>query len=218
MPFLLKVEKREGRGKSEARKLRREGYIPAVAYGRGEKTTPLKVPIQNFKDLMKETHGEKTVIYLQMGRSKKWAVLKEVMRHPVTGKILHADFLLLHKGETLTIKVPVILEGVPKGTKLGGVLEQITREIEIRSIPTKLPPHISVDVTGLGLGDSIFVRDIKLEDVEILEDPDTPIATVLVPRRVEVREEVEVEAEVEEAEAEAPPEEKEKEKEEEQKE
>lgn len=208
MPFLLKVEKREERGKSGARKLRLEGYIPAIAYGRGEKTVPVKVSRESFIDLIKETGGEKSVIYLQMGRSKKWAVLKEIMRHPVTGKVLHADFLLLHKGETLTIKVPIILEGIPKGTKLGGILDQITREIEIRSIPSKLPPHISVDVTDLGLGDSIFVRDIKIEDLEILEDPDTPIATVFVPRRVEVKEKVE-----EEAEEEVPPEEKKEEEE-----
>ncbi len=207
MPFVLKVENRDEKGKSLARKLRKEGYLPAVAYGKGEDTIPLKIPIQRFMDMMKETHGEKTVIHLQLGRSKKWAVLKEVMYHPVTGTILHADFLLLHKGETVTISVPVILEGEPKGTKLGGVLEQITREIEVRATPAHLPPHISVDVSELGLGDSLFVKDIKIENVEILENPDTPIATVLIPRRVEVKEEEEVEEE-EVAEEKAPEEEK----------
>lgn len=212
MPFVLKIEKREEKGKSAARRLRRKGYIPAVAYGRGEKTIPIKVSAQRFTEFMKETHGEKAVIHLQIGRSKKWAVVKDIARHPVYGTILHADFLLLHKGETITIKVPVILEGVPKGAKLGGILEQLMREVEIRSIPTKLPPHVSVDISELGLGDSVHVRDIEIKDAEILDDPDLPIATVLVPRRVEVKELEEAEEVPEEVpeEAEERPEEREK--------
>jgi len=206
MNFELKLEKRTEKGKSANRKLRREGYLPAVMYGHGEKPQPVKVKRVDFDRLFKATKGESVVLQLKLGRSKKLSIIKEVARHPVTGEPLHVDFHILHKGEAVEVAVPVVLLGTPKGIKLGGILEHILREVTVKAKPSDIPPHIEVDVSELGIGDSIHVKDIKLEGVEILEDPEETIVTILAPRKAveevvapAAEEEVEVEAEEEEA-------------------
>ena len=206
MNFELKLEKRTEKGKSANRKLRREGYLPAIMYGHGEEPQLVKVKRVDFDRLFKATKGESVVLQLKLGRSKKLSIIKEVARHPVTGEPLHVDFHILHKGEAVEVAVPVLLVGTPRGIKLGGVLEHILREVTVKAKPSDIPPHIEIDVSELGIGDSIHVKDIKLEGVEILEDPEETIVTVLAPRKAveevaapAAEEEVEAEAEEEEA-------------------
>ena len=202
MNFELKLEKRTEKGKSANRKLRREGYLPAVMYGHGEKPQLVKVKRADFDKLFKATKGESVVLQLKLGRSKKLSIIKEVARHPVTGEPLHIDFHILHKGEAVEVAVPVVLVGTPKGIKLCGVLEHILREVTVKAKPSDIPPHVEIDVTELEIGDSIHVKDIKLEGVEILEDPEETIVTILAPRKA-VEEVVAPAAEEVEAEAEA---------------
>lgn len=207
MDFVLEVEKREEVGKQAAKKLRKAGFIPGVVYGHGEKTTPVKVSAVQITEFMKQSHGEAVSLKLKLGRKKYDVIIKSVERDPVTGGILHLDFQILHKGEKVTVEVPIEVVGTPIGVKQGGILEHLIRSIEVRAVPSKLPPHIEVDVSELRIGDSIFIKDLKLEDVEILEDPEEAIVTVLAPRKtVEVVEGEEAEA-PEEGEAEETPEE-----------
>ena len=194
MDFVLDVEKREEVGKQAAKRLRREGFVPGVVYGHGEETTPIKVPTMQISEFLKQSHGEAVSLRLKLGKKKYNAIIKAIERDPVTGDILHLDFQILHKGEKITVEVPIEVVGTPIGVKQGGILEHLVRSIEVRAIPSKLPSHIEIDVSELHIGDSIFVKDLKLEDVEILEDPEEAIVTVLAPRKaVEVVEEEEAE-------------------------
>jgi len=204
MEYQIKAQIRNEVGKSSVRKLRREGFLPAVAYGAGEETILLKINKKDFVKFLHTVKGESVLIKLRINRKIKTAILKEIERDPVTGDVLHADFQVLHKGEKVAVTVPVLLKGTPEGVKMGGIMEQILREIEIRAIPSKIPAHVEIDVSNLKIGDSIHVRDIKLEDMEILEEEEATIVTVIAPKRVEVvEEEVPVE-EVEMPEEEAP--------------
>ncbi len=183
MNFELKAEPREGKGKSACRKLRREGYLPAIMYGHGEQPKLLKVKKTEFKKFLRATKGESVILSLKIGRAKKLSIIKDIARHPVTGEPLHIDFHILHKGEKVEVSVPVILVGTPQGTKVGGILEHILREITVKADPAHIPPHVEVDVSHLGIGDSVHVRDLQIPHVEILEDPEETIATVLAPRK-----------------------------------
>jgi len=205
MPFVLKAEERKEKGTSLAKKLRREGYLPAVAYGRGEGPILVKVPFSELQRLSKEAKGESVLIELRIGRKKHLTVLKEVQRDVVTGEPLHLDFHILHKGEKVSVTIPIVLVGKAKGEKKGGVVEQLLREIEIRALPRDIPPHIEVDISELDIGDTIHVRDVSLENVEIITEPEAGIATVLAPRKVEkvAEEEVKEEVPLEEKEEEA---------------
>ena len=178
-------------GKSAVRKLRAAGMLPAVMYGHGEETKPIKINAHEFEKLWHKIKGESVIINLKLGDTSKLAVIQDIARHPVTGKILHVDFHLLHKGEKVEVTVPVITVGTPKGVKMGGILEHIMRELTIRALPDNIPPHIEIDVSELGLGDSIHVKDVKIEGIEIVEDPEEPIVTVIAPHRAVIEEKVE---------------------------
>ncbi len=202
MAVELRVEYRNELGKSAVRKLRAAGYLPGVIYGAGEETAHIKFNAKEFEHLWHKIHGESVVINLIFpDGTQKMGVIQEIARHPVTGKMLHADFHILHKGEKVEVTVPIITVGTAKGVKMGGILEHIIREIDIKTTPDNIPPHIEVDVSSLGIGDSIHVKDLKLEGIEIDEDPEEVIVTVLAPRKG-VEEVVEEEAVEEEAEAE----------------
>ncbi len=183
MKYELKAEIRKETGKSIARKLRAIGKIPAVVYGAGEGTVPITVDRRELETLLRETHGESVVIKLKINRKTKSVLPKEIQRDPVTGRIIHVDFIALHKGEKVLVEVPLITVGESIGVKKGGILEVLVRSLEIRSKPDKIPPHIEVDISNLDIGESLHVRDIKLpKGVEVLEDPDEAILTILAPR------------------------------------
>ncbi len=195
MARVLKVEKREEFGTSRVKKLRKSGYIPGVIYGHAGENYPVKINLKDFQHFLAEIHGETQLITVKMDGEEKQVFIKEIQRDPLYGRPIHVDFQIAYAGEKIELTVPVILKGEAKGVKLGGMVEQITRELTIYVIPSKSIPHIEIDITDLGLGDSIHVRDLKLDpDIEILEPPDTPIVTVLAPKRGVVEEEVAEEA------------------------
>ncbi len=192
----LKAEYRQGTGKSVTRKLRAQGKIPAILYGAGEQNRLLQLDAHEMDVFLRHQAGESPVVHLEIDGETLEVIIKEVQREPVFGKLLHVDFQVLHKGEKVIVEVPVVLKGEAVGVKKGGVLEQLVREVEIRAIPSKLPSAIEVDVSDLDIGDAVHVRDLKVEEgVEILEDPEQTVVTILAPKK----------AAEEEAEAEAPP-------------
>jgi len=204
MAYELHAEIRKGTGKSVTRKLRAQGKIPAVMYGAGEPTQPLTLDLHEVDTFFKKTRGESVVITLKVDGEVKQVLPKEVQRDPVTGRILHVDFLILHKGEKVIVEVPIVTVGESVGVKKGGVLEVLLRSVEVRAEPANLPSHIEVEITNLDLGDVVHVRDLPVpEGVEILEDPDEPVVTILIPRAAE--EEAEAAPEEEVPPTEAPP-------------
>lgn len=179
--FILNVSKRERSGKGAARQLRRSGFIPCVLY-RGGSSEPIQIATKEILPFMNIATREKLFVTLRFNDGEKQAVLQDYQVDPVSGKLLHVDFLEVSATEKIRVTVPIILIGEPIGVKQDkGVLQHGISEIEIEAIPEKIPGHIEIDVSSLEVGDSIHVRDIKFEEgIKVLSDPDDVIATVTV--------------------------------------
>jgi large subunit ribosomal protein L25 len=192
----LEAKIREKTGKEVSKKLRKNGWIPAVVYGAHEENLHISVPLKELHELIKEIHGEAKIVKLKAEDIEKDVLLKHVDRDPVTGEIIHADFQVIHKGEEIHVDVPLEIQGTAKGTKVGGILEVLHWHIPVRGEISKIPPQITIDVSELDIHDSIHVKDLKIEGVKILLHADEPIVTVIPPKRME---EVKAEAPAEEA-------------------
>ena len=180
----LEVQQRNTFGKQSARDLRKEGGVPAVLYGRAQDTVSIQIDARTFRQFLR-TYGENVVINMEIGNGNtETVIIKEIQRHPVEKqKLIHADFIRISLDEPVTSAVPVVLEGTPQGIQEGGVLEFPLRQITIHCLPMQMPTDISIDVSGLDIGDSIHVSDLSLdEDLEILDDLERTIATVSQPR------------------------------------
>lgn len=198
----IAAERRQTRGKGAARRSRRQGRVPAVIYGHGREAEALTV---SALELGKALHGiaaESTVIDLAVDGAPSKVLIREIQRHPTRMHITHVDFYEIHAGEKITLEVPVRIVGAAEGVRNdGGVLEHFLREIEIEVLPQDIPDRVDVDVTELGIGDSLHVSDITVPNAKILTEADTTICTV-VPPRVEEEKPVVAELEAEVAEPE----------------
>lgn len=178
----LSGTRRERIGKGAARKARAAGQIPGVLYGHGETPIPLSIGGVEFHTALRNHKGGNAVVSLAVADGEFTALLRDVQYDPITHDILHLDFQHISLTESVEVKVPVHLNGLAVGVKDGGgILEAIVREVEVRCLPTAIPPSIDVDVSALNIGDSIHVRDLSMADVEILSDPDGTVATVVPP-------------------------------------
>lgn len=199
----VKAQLRDGRGKNDARRARREGMIPVTVYGGEGGTVAAVAPLSELAAILRSEAGRNTIFTLDIeGVGASEVMFHERQLDPVRMRLIHADFQRLVKGKKIEVTVPLHLDGEPVGVREEqGVLEQIVREIEIRCEPREIPDALSVDVTNLGVHDVLHVSDIKVEEnIEILTAAETVIATVGI-----VKEEV-VEAPPVEGEAAAEPE------------
>lgn len=180
----LRAKPREESGKEYAKKLRRNGFVPAVLYGPETKTLALEVETKSFLSLLRGGLGENVIITLLLDDKKdsqRKVLVREVQRDPVTGAILHLDFHQISLTKKLTIQVPIHLVGTPVGVDDGGILQHALRDLEIECLPTAIPEKIEVDVSHLKIGDSVHVADIKVENAEILSDSKSSIVSVVPP-------------------------------------
>ncbi len=197
----LKADFREERGRRSSKRLRYQGWIPAVMYGDGD-SVPIKVDRKEFTHKIPVSKAESILFEIQVDGESSPAVIREMQLDPITEEILHIDFYKVTRGKKLTISVPIVLvnRDICAGVKAGGVLEEHLREIEIECIPSRIPSSVEVDIANLSIGDAIHVRDIQPpEGVDILQDPDDVIVLVEEPvKGLETTEEVpeEVEEEV----------------------
>jgi len=196
---LLRAEIREGTGKGIARKLRENGLVPAIFYGPRSQTIPLTVDPKELSSTLQTEAGGNVLIDLEIRKGdqseRKVVMVKELQFDHLQKRLLHTDFYEVAMDVMVTVEVPIHLVGKPEGTKMGGVLEQIRRVIEIQCLPGDIPKSIDVDVSALKIGDSIHVNDIHVEKAKILSDTNFTIATV-VPPVVEEKKVEEVAAEV----------------------
>jgi large subunit ribosomal protein L25 len=187
---VLNAEHRDKRGKEIAKKLRLKGKIPAIFYGPHSETIPLMVDPKELSRALHTEAGENVLIDLNIQRGgeslQKVVMLKELQIHPLQRKTLHADFYEVSMDVMVNVEVPVHLLGKAEGVKLGGILEQVQRSIQIQCLPGDIPRSIDVDVSGLSIGDSIHVRDLKVDTFKVLSDANFTIATVVLPA-VEVK-------------------------------
>ncbi len=192
----LSAEKREDKGKSAARKYRRQGKIPAVLYG--ENKEPVHVVIDEH-NLTLGLRGHHSVINLEIDGKPHRCIVREVQYHPVTSKILHVDFLGIQGHEKIEMEVPIRFEGKPEGVREGGIFDEIKRTLDIEVLPENIPDEIIINVDALKIGDAIRIKDIQSDKYEVLGDPEDVICRVEAPH---VAEEAEAEAEEEEEAAE----------------
>ncbi len=189
-------------GKEASKKLRQKGLVPAICYGPRTDAVPLTL---DPKELMKTIHmGENVLIDLMIQDGKKAAqkvvVVRDLQLDPIKDQCIHADLFEVVMDEEISVEVPIVLVGKPEGVKMGGVLEQITREITVECLPADIPQSIDVDVSHLNIGDTIHIGDVGLEKGKVLVDAATTLATVVAPTVEKVVVEEEVEEEVAEAE------------------
>jgi large subunit ribosomal protein L25 len=191
--FVIEVEERSQLGKNESRRLRREGRIPAVLYGAGKSTFPVSVDPKVVEKILHSEAGENTLLDLHLkGKdARRKAMIREYQVDPLTGTVVHADFVRIEMDTKLVFSVPVRAMGTPPGVKeQGGVLEVVLREIELECLPGDIPEHIEIDVSGLHIGDQIRVADLESfgGKVEYQQPGDTVVVTLVAPRVAEEEE------------------------------
>jgi large subunit ribosomal protein L25 len=184
----LQATRRSGAGKGAARSLRRSGSVPAVIYGHDRPPESLAVDAVILGKLLGSISAASTILDVTIddGATVK-ALIREIQRHPLRATdILHFDLYEVRADEKITVEVPVHLVGTADGVRnFGGVLDQVLHRLEILVFPGDIPPHIDIDVTNLAIGKSMFVRDVKLEKAEVLNDPTLPICSCVAPRTEE---------------------------------
>jgi large subunit ribosomal protein L25 len=206
----LEVQERERPGTRESRRLRRAGMIPGVLYGRG---TPhaICVPERELRRVLTGDHGLHAILDVVLAGQKSThsSILKDYQVDPIRGKIEHFDLHEVRLDQAIQTGVVVELVGESAGTKAGGVLSQVLREVRVEALPLEVPERLELDVSAMEIGDTLRLADLPArEGVAFLDDPETVLATVTLPTRVE---EPEPEEELEEGEelpeGEVPPEE-----------
>jgi large subunit ribosomal protein L25 len=194
----LQAEPREPNGSREARRLRRAGKVPGVLYGGGDEPVSFQVPARTLRQVLASAGA--VLDFSIDGGSTSPAVLKELVRHPVSGATLHVDLLRVRLDQTIQSTVVLELTGVEDapGVKEGGVMELVTRELTIESLPNDIPDGLTHDVSQMQIGDTLTLDALRPpSSVTLLDDPETVIATLTPPRlQVEAEDEIEEETQV----------------------
>ena len=193
MDATLEAKKRDGRGKNEARRLRVSGRIPAVVYGaRKDGQVPEGVPVAvDPKEVLRILHSESganTLINLKLEGADARVMVRDYQLDPVTHQLLHADFYQLAMDRAIIVSVPIVIKGEPAGVKVqGGLLDFVTRDIQVQVLPTDIPESIVVDVSELMLHQSIRVRDLAVDPKwKAVTDGETMLVHVVMPKAEEV--------------------------------
>src|SRR4029077_15649545 len=192
MDATLDAKKRDGRGKNEARRLRVAGQIPAVVYGaRKEGQAPEGVPVAvDPKEVLRILHsasGAHPLINLKLDGGESRVMVRDYQLDPITHQLLHADFYQLAMEKEIVVSVPVVVKGEAAGVKQqGGLLDFVTREIQVQCLPTDIPEHIDVDVSELMLHQSIRVKDLATSSKwKTVTDGETMLVHVVMPKAEE---------------------------------
>jgi large subunit ribosomal protein L25 len=192
----VKGQLRQGRGKNDARRLRREGMVPLSIYGGEGEAVAAVAPLRELAAILRTETGHNTIFTLDIdGASALEVMFHDRQIDPIKGKLVHADLRRLVRGQKVEVTVPVVLDGDPLGVReQDGVLEQVVRELEIRVRPREIPEALHASVENLKVHDVLHVSDITVpEGLEIITPPETVIATVGVVREEELAPAVEEE-------------------------
>ena len=177
----LEAQPREAGTKNHARRVRREGKIPAVVYGAGKDSMPVSVDPRHVLRILRSDSGHNTIFDLALqGADKTKAMIVDWQYEPIKGHLLHIDLKRIAMDKALRVNVPIVLQGVPAGVKTeGGILEQMLREVEIECLPGDIPSHIDVDVSELTFGKVLRVSDLPHNPkLKFLTEANQPVAHV----------------------------------------
>jgi large subunit ribosomal protein L25 len=183
----LVVQERERTGSADARRLRRSGLIPAVLYGRGKTPHAVSVPERELRRVLTGSHGLHTIldVALEGQKTTHASIVKEFQREPIRGRLIHIDLQEVRLDQPIQAQVTVELVGEAAGSKEGGVLSQMSREITVEALPLEMPDRIELDVSEMAIGDTLRVSDLPVrEGAKYLDDPELVVATVTVPTRI----------------------------------
>ena len=185
--IVVAAENRTETGKNVNRRLRTRGLIPGVLYGAKREAVPLAVSPKEITTILRSKTGENTLFDLEIGGSRRKVILKEFQIEPIKGHLLHADFYEVALDKPIEVKVHIEVTGIPVGVKVeGGLLDHVTREVEVSCLPADIPEKITIDVSDLGMGKAVRVSDLKVPDkVTMLSEPDLVIVHVVAPRAEE---------------------------------
>jgi large subunit ribosomal protein L25 len=183
----LQVRERERRGSADARRLRKQGFIPGVLYGKGKESHAIYVPERELRRVLTGAGGLHAILDVVLeGQSATHAsILKDYQQDPIRGHISHIDLHEVRLDKPIQASVTVQLVGEPAGAKEGGVLSQVQREINVEALPMEIPEHVDLDVGGMAIGDTLRLADLApIEGVTYLDNPEeTVLATVTLPTR-----------------------------------
>ncbi|MGQ9730490.1 MAG: 50S ribosomal protein L25 [Candidatus Zipacnadales bacterium] len=187
---VLEAQSRLPKGKGAARRERVAGRVPAVVYGHGLETQTLSVDEHTLATILRHQHGSNVLFDLRIdGKAPQGlaAIIKSLQTDPLTDHILAVDFQWVALTETVTVNVPIRLDGTAPGVVEGGVAEQMLHEVSVSCLPLKIPAEIWLDISDMAIGDTRHVSDIATpEGVQILADPESPVVVIRPPTVVTV--------------------------------
>jgi large subunit ribosomal protein L25 len=183
----LQVAQREGRGSADARRLRAQGMIPGVLYGRGKTPHAICIPERDLRRVLTGDSGLHAIldIVLDGQKSTHPSILKDYQQDVLTGRLAHVDLQEVRLDQPIQAQVVIELVGESEGVKEGGVLSQVVREINVEALPLEVPERIELDVSGMAMGDTLRLADLPPRDgVAYLDDPEIVLATVTMPTQI----------------------------------
>jgi large subunit ribosomal protein L25 len=176
----VQAQKRTLTTKGYLTQLRKKGNVPGIYYSKGVETIPIQMPESSLKPLVytSETH----IVNLKIDDTEVKSILKGVQFDPVTDRIIHADFQGISADQEIEIEVPVAIEGQAKGVKEGGIVQQSVHKLTVSCLPAYIPEHITINISDLGLGKAIHVKDLQIPNVKFLQNEDVIIVAVVSPK------------------------------------
>jgi large subunit ribosomal protein L25 len=182
METKLTAERRADHGKGVARKLRAAGRVPAVLYGHGQETQALSVDAHDMFKVLHTSAGANVLVDLKVDKDEHLVLPREIQRNHIKGTIVHVDFLVVSRTETIQVNVEIVDIGEAPGVKQGGVVDHHLREVLVECFPQDVPEHLEADVSGLDLNDVLHVSDLVApKGVAILTNPEETVLAVIVP-------------------------------------
>jgi len=184
----LNVEPRSVLGKEEAGRLRRSGKVPGVVYGRGSEPKSIVADPVAVINILHSKKGKNSLVTLKSADGSlngRKVLIREHEFDAITDILLHIDLMEVAKDRRVRVRIPIVHTGRPAGVDKGGTIEELIRELEISCLPDEIPESIAADVTSLEIGDSLYISDLKLENIKVLADPHQPFVTVVAPQKEE---------------------------------
>ena len=186
MEHILEAQKRDTAHKSETKRLRRTGEIPAIVYGNHKTPVPVSINSRAFRKQFSHI-SESALITLKIsGEDDKSVLIKQFEYDTARGELVHIDFYEIEKGKLLHANVEIVLVGNAEGVHMGGILEHFLHEVEVECLPKDLPPTIEINIENLNIGDVIHVSDLPtIEGVKYTQNPEQVVLHIVAPKRVE---------------------------------
>jgi large subunit ribosomal protein L25 len=187
MNIVIKSEKRQGLGSNAARRLRKQGFVPAVLYGESMESRPLVVSKKDIVQILKLESGENTIFKVAVDTDMYDAMIKDLQVDPVTDELLHADLIRISMDKPVRVTVPIVHSGEPVGVKTeGGFVDFVTREVEVECLPRDIPESLSIDISELHVHQSIKAEGMAIPaGVKLITEPATVLVLVSLPHKEE---------------------------------